>query len=183
MALRYALFNAVSVATTTGYANADYSVWPLFLPGLMLLLCLFVSSAGSTGGGVKMIRIRIAASQLRRELLRLSHPQAVVPVKAGAHVVPPQIAMSVLAFLAVYATVIVALSMVLMLSGLSLETAISAVVACISNTGPGLNEVGPAANYAVLTDFQTWICSIAMLVGRLEVFTVLIIFTRGYWQR
>jgi trk system potassium uptake protein TrkH len=182
-ALRYSLFNVISIATTTGYANADYAIWPIFAPGLMLLLCLFASSAGSTGGGVKMIRIRLAVLQLRREFVRLCHPTAVVPIKVGDQIVPAPTMVSVLTFLALYSTVIVLLTLLLTLSGLSLTTAASAVVACISNTGPGLNEVGPSTTYAALTDFQTWICSIAMLIGRLEVLTVLVLFSRGYWRR
>jgi trk system potassium uptake protein TrkH len=149
-ALRYSLFNVVSIATTTGYANADYALWPIFAPGLMLFLCLFASSAGSTGGGVKLIRVRLAFLQVHREFVRLCHPSAVVPVKLGDQVVPPAMMVSVLTFLA---------------------------------AGPGLNGVGPSTTYAVLTDFQTWVCAIAMLVGRLELFTVLIIFTRDYWRR
>ncbi|MNC89389.1 Trk system potassium uptake protein TrkH [compost metagenome] len=90
---------------------------------------------------------------------------------------------AVLTFLAAYSAIIVLLTLLLAASGLSLTTAASAVVACISNTGPGLNEIGPATNYAVLTDFQTWVCAISMLVGRLEVFTVLVLFSRGYWRR
>jgi len=182
-AIRYSLFNVVSIATTTGFSNADFAVWPIFAPGLMLLLCLFASSAGSTGGGVKMIRIRLAVAQLRREAVRLCHPSAVVPVRIGNQPVSPSVMMSVLTFLAAYAAVIVLMVLVLVFSGLSLLTATSAIVACISNTGPGLNEVGPATTYAVLTDFQTWICSIAMLIGRLELFTVLVLFSRGYWRR
>ena len=182
-ALRFSLFNVVSIATTTGYASADYSLWPIFAPGLMLLLCLFASSAGSTGGGIKMIRLRLALLQIRRELILLSHPQAQVPIKIGQQVVAPTLMVSVLGFLFVYAAIVALLTFILTMSGLSPLTALSAVVACISNTGPGLNEVGPSTNYAVLTDFQTWICSIAMLIGRLEVFTVLLIFTRGYWRR
>ena len=182
-ALRYSLFNVVSFATTTGYASVDYAVWPIFAPGLMLALCLFASSAGSTGGGVKMIRLRLALLQIRRELIRLCHPQSQVAIKIGRHVIPPALMVSVLTFLAFYAAIIVVLSLALTMSGLSLVTATSAIVACISNTGPGLNEVGPATTYAVLTDFQTWICSIAMLIGRLEIFTVLVIFSRGYWRR
>lgn len=182
-ALRFSLFNVVSIATTTGYANADYAAWPIFAPGLMLLLCLFASSAGSTGGGVKMIRIRLAFLQLRREFVRLSHPSAIMPIKVGKQVVAPPLMISVLTFLAAYAAIIVLLTLVLAASGLGLATAASAIVACISNTGPGLNEVGPSTTYAVLTDFQTWVCAIAMLVGRLEVFTVLVLFSRGYWRR
>ena len=182
-ALRYSLFNVISIATTTGYANADYALWPIFAPGLMLLLCLFASSAGSTGGGVKIIRIRLALLQIRREFVRLCHPSAIVPIKVGTQVVAPPMMVSVLTFLAAYSVIIVLLTMLLMASGLGLTTAASAVVACISNTGPGLNEIGPSTTYAVLTDFQTWVCAIAMLIGRLEVFTVLVIFTRGYWRR
>ncbi len=182
-ALRFSLFNVISIATTTGYANADYAVWPIFAPGLMLLLCLFASSAGSTGGGVKMIRIKLAVLQLRREFIRLCHPRAIVAVKIGGQTVPPSIMVSVLTFLAAYAAIMVLLIMLLVLSGLSLITAASAIVACISNTGPALNEIGPSTTYAVLTDFQTWVCAIAMLIGRLELFTVLVIFTRGYWRR
>jgi trk system potassium uptake protein TrkH len=182
-ALRFSFFNVISIATTTGYANVDYTAWPIFAPGLMLFLCLFASSAGSTGGGVKMIRIKLAMLQVRRELIRICHPQATTPVKIGMQVVSPAIMVSVLTFLAVYVMVMVLLTMVLIASGLSAGTASSAIVACISNTGPGLNEIGPSTNYAVLTDFQTWICAIAMLIGRLELFTVLVIFTRGYWRR
>jgi trk system potassium uptake protein TrkH len=182
-ALRFSLFNVVSIATTTGYASADFALWPIFAPGLMLFLCLFASSAGSTGGGIKMIRLRLALLQIRRELIRLCHPQAQVPIRIGRQVVPPVLMVSVLTFLAVYATIIVMLSLILTMSGLGLVTATSAIVACISNTGPGLNEVGPATTFAVLTDFQTWVCSFAMLIGRLEVFTVLLIFSRGYWRR
>jgi trk system potassium uptake protein TrkH len=182
-ALRFSLFNVISIATTTGYANADYALWPIFAPGLMLFLCLFASSAGSTGGGVKLIRVRLAFLQIRREFVRLCHPSAVIPIKIGAQVVSPSIMVSVLTFLAAYSAVIVLLILMLTASGLSLFTSASAVIACISNTGPGLNEVGPSTTYAVLTDFQTWVCAIAMLIGRLELFTVLVIFTRGYWRR
>ena len=182
-ALRFSLFNTVSIATTTGYASADFAVWPIFAPTLMLFLCLFASSAGSTGGGVKMIRARLAFQQVWREVMRIVHPRAIVPVKVGATVVSPAIMASVLTFVFVYSGIIVVLTLILTASGLSLVTAASAVVACISNTGPGLNEVGPSTTYAVLTDFQTWVCAFSMLVGRLEIFGVLIVFTAAYWRR
>ena len=182
-ALRFSFFNVVSIATTTGYANVDYATWPIFAPGLMLFLCLFASSAGSTGGGVKMIRVKLAMLQFRREVIRICHPRAAIPLKIRTQTVAPTVMVSVLTFLAAYVFVMVLLTIVLMVSGLSPGTAASAVVACISNTGPGLNEVGPSTTYAVLTDFQTWVCAIAMLIGRLELFTVLVLFTRGYWRR
>ena len=182
-ALRFSLFNTVSIATTTGYASADYGVWPIFAPTLMLFLCLFASSAGSTGGGVKMIRARLAFQQVWREVMRIVHPRAIVPVKVGGTVVPPTIMASVLTFVFIYSGIIVALTLILPASGLTLVTAASAIVACISNTGPGLNEVGPSTTYAVLTDFQTWVCALSMLIGRLEIFGVLVVFTAAYWRR
>ena len=183
IALRFSFFNVISIATTTGYANVDYTAWPIFAPGLMLFLCLFASSAGSTGGGVKMIRVKLAVLQFRREVTRICHPRAVIPVKLDVQVVSPGIMVSVLTFLVAYVAVILFFTVLLIVSGLNPVTAASAVVACISNTGPGLNEIGPSTTYAVLTDFQTWVCAIAMLIGRLELFTVLVLFTRGYWRR
>jgi trk system potassium uptake protein TrkH len=182
-ALRFSVFNVVSIATTTGYASADYGVWPIFAPTLMLFLCLFASSAGSTGGGIKMIRARLAVQQIWREIVRIPHPSAVVPIKVGKTVVSPAVMASVLTFVMVYSGVIVMLTLALVASGLTLVTSASAIVACISNTGPGLNEVGPSTNYAALTDLQTWICTAAMLIGRLEIFGVLVVFTRSYWRR
>jgi trk system potassium uptake protein TrkH len=182
-ALRYATFNTVSIATTTGFANTDFNLWPAFAPMWMLFLCCFVSSSGSTGGGIKMIRAELLAKQGLREMLKLIHPSAQVPVKFGGHVVPNQIVYAVLAFMSVYGACVIAMTFVLLASGLDSITAFTAVIACINNTGPGLNLVGPATTFAVLTDFQTWVCTIAMLLGRLELFTLLIIFTPAFWRR
>ncbi len=182
-ALRYASFNTVSIATTTGYANTDYNLWPAFAPLWMLFLCCFASSSGSTGGGIKMVRARLLVQQGLRELVKLVHPSAQVPVKLGGRVVPNQIVFAVLAFMSIYGASVTVMTFLLLATGLDFITAFSAVIASINNTGPGLNQVGPAANYAVLTDFQTWVCTIGMLLGRLELFTLLIIFTPAFWRR
>lgn len=182
-ALRYAAFNVVSIATTTGFANTDYNQWPVFAPMWMLFLCSFVSCSGSTGGGVKMIRAQLLAVQVYREFIKLLHPRAVMPLKLHDQVVENKVVFAVLAFMFVYVACIVVMTLALMGSGLEPVTAFSAVVASINNTGPGLNEVGPATTYAVLTDFQTWVCTFAMLVGRLELFTLLIVFTPAFWRK
>lgn len=182
-ALRYASFNTISIATTTGYASTDYYLWPVFAPLWMLFLSSFCSSSGSTGGGIKMIRAQLLYKQVFREMVKIMHPQAVAPIKLGGAVVPNRIIFAVLAFMFIYIASIVSMTLVLALSGLDVITAFSAVVACINNLGPGLNQVGPATTYAVLTDFQTWVCSFAMLLGRLELFTLLVVFTPAFWRK
>lgn len=182
-ALRFAAFNTVSIATTTGFANTDYNLWPIFAPLWMLFLCSFASSSGSTGGGIKMIRAQILYKQVYREMKKLLHPNGVMPTKLGGMVVPNKIIYAVLAFLFIYVASIVSLTLVMTASGLDVITAFSAIVAMINNTGPGLNQVGPATNYAVLTDFQTWVCTFTMLLGRLELFTLLILFTPAFWRK
>ncbi|WP_291993516.1 potassium transporter TrkG [Candidatus Accumulibacter sp. ACC003] len=182
-ALRYAAFNVISIATTTGFATTDYALWPFFAPLWMLFLCSFATSAGSTGGGVKMIRAIVLYKQVYRELTRAMHPNAVHLVKVGRDVVPSNILFAVLAFGFMYMVCIVVMTLVLSFSGLEIITAFSAVVASINNTGPGLGQVGPASNYAGLSDFQTWVCTFAMLLGRLEIFTLLVVMTPAFWRK
>ena len=180
---RHAAFNVVSVATTTGFASVDYALWPVFAPVLMLFLCSFATCAGSTGGGIKLIRSLLLIKQARRELTRVIHPRAVVPVTFGGQVVPPQVMTSVVAFMLIYGAVMVTATLMLLFSGMDLVSASTAVIACINNTGPGLGQVGPSGNYQGLTDFQTWVCTCAMLLGRLELISVLVLFTPEFWQR
>ncbi len=182
-ALRFAAFNVVSIATTTGYSNADFNLWPIFAPVWMLFLCSFATCSGSTGGGIKMIRARLMAGQALREMTRIIHPRAVIPVKLGRTPVENNIIFAVLAFILIYNGAVICMTMLLAASGLDIITAFSAVIACINNTGPGLNQVGPATTYAVLNDFQTWVCTAAMLLGRLELFTMLVVFTPGFWRK
>lgn len=182
-ALRFASFNVVSVATTTGFANTDYNLWPMFAPLWMLFLCCFVTCSGSTGGGIKMIRAQLLYIQVNREYIKLLHPRAVSPAKIGGQVIENKVLFSVLAFMFVYVACIVAMTLILVASGLDFVTSFSAVIACLNNMGPGLNQIGPATTYEGLTDFQTWVCSFAMLLGRLELFTLLIVFTPAFWRR
>jgi Trk-type K+ transport systems, membrane components len=144
-ALRYAAFNVVSIATTTGFATTDYALWPFFAPLWMLFLCSFATSAGSTGGGIKMIRALVLYKQVYRELTRAMHPSAVHPVKVGGDVVPPNILFAVLAFGFMYMVCIASMTLLLSFSGLEIITAFSAVVASINNTGPGWARSGRPA--------------------------------------
>jgi trk system potassium uptake protein TrkH len=182
-ALRYSAFNVVSIATTTGYASTDFGEWPIFAPLLMLFLCSFISSSGSTGSGIKMVRAQILFKQLFRELLRTIHPRIYSPVKLAGRPVSNATVFAVLAYLFVYVASVVVLSLLLTASGLDVLTAFSAAVVSLNNTGPGLGEVGPASTYASLTDTQTWICSFAMLLGRLELFTLLVVLTPAFWRK
>ena len=182
-ALRHTAFHVVSVATTTGYAADDYAQWPLFAPMLMILLGCVATCAGSTGGGIKMVRLLILLAQARREMQRVLHPRAVNPVVLGGRLIGEPTIQAVLAFMMTYGATIVGLTFLLLFSGLEPITAFTAVVACVNNIGPGLGEVGPAVNYAGLTPFQTWVCTFAMLLGRLELLSLLVLFTRGFWRR
>lgn len=181
-ALRYATFNLVSIATSSGYSSVDYGVWPIFAPLWMMFLTATVASAGSTGGGIKMIRTLVLVKQAGREFLRLLHPSAVNPMKIGGQVVMNSIVFAVLGFIFLYFMVIATLTFVMLISGLDFISAFTAVLASINNCGPGLGAVGPGSNYQSLSDFQTWVCTAAMLIGRLEIFTVLILFTPQFWR-
>jgi trk system potassium uptake protein TrkH len=182
-ALRHASFNLVSIATDCGFASQDFNKWPIFAPMFMLFLSCITASSGSTGGGIKMIRTLVLFKQAGREFRKLLHPSAVNPMKIGGHIIPNNIVFSVLGFIFLYFMSVVTLTFALMISGLDFISAFSAVIACINNAGPGLGVVGPASNYGVLSDFQTWVCTLAMLIGRLEIITLLIIFTPKFWQR
>ncbi|MDH4233825.1 MAG: TrkH family potassium uptake protein, partial [Gallionella sp.] len=182
-ALRHASFNVVSIGASSGFASVDYGQWPIFAPMWILFVGCIAASSGSTGGGIKMIRTLVLFKQAGRELLKLLHPSAINPMKIGGHVIANNIVFAVLGFIFLYFMTIVALTFVMLISGLDFITAFTAVIASINNFGPGLGSVGPASNYAGLTDFQTWVCTFAMLVGRLEVFTVLILFTPNFWKR
>jgi trk system potassium uptake protein TrkH len=182
-ALRHASFNLVSMATDCGFASVDFNQWPIFAPMWMLFLSCIAVSSGSTGGGIKMIRTLILFKQAGREFVKLLHPAAVNPMKIGGHVVPNGIVFAVLGFIFLYFMTVTTLTFTLMASGLDFISSLSAIIACINNAGPGLGAVGPAGNYAGLTDFQSWVCVVAMLAGRLEIFTLLIIFTPHFWRR
>jgi trk system potassium uptake protein len=182
-ALRYAAFNTISIATTLGFSTTDFNVWPYFAPLYMLFLSSFIAGSGSTGGGIKMLRAILLYKQVYRELIKLVHPSAIVHTKIGSQTVPAKITYAVLAFLFIYVASIIILSFILAASGLDVFTSFTAVVAMVNNTGPGLGQVGPASTYAILNDFQIWVCSFAMLLGRLEFFTLLVVLTPVFWRK
>jgi trk system potassium uptake protein TrkH len=182
-ALRFAAFNTISAASTTGYASTDYDQWPVFAPVWLLFLSMWASSSGSTGGGIKMVRALLLIKQAVGEFTRILHPRAQLTVKLRGQPVDSSIMFGVLAFMLVYGASVIVTTLLLAATGLDIVTAFSAVMACINNLGPGLSKVGPAQNFALLSDFQTWICSFTMLLGRLELFTLLVVFTPAFWRK
>lgn len=182
-ALRAAAFHVVSLATTTGYVSQDYAKWPVFAPVLLIFLGCFAACAGSTGGGIKMARMMLLVKQARRELVRIIHPRVVNPVTFGGSTVSPHVISTVLGFMLIYGASIVGLTMLLLLSGLDLITAFSAVIVCVNNIGPGLGLVGPSYNFGFLNELQLWVCTAAMLLGRLELMTVMVLFTAHFWRK
>jgi trk system potassium uptake protein len=177
----HGLFQAVSMATTTGFTTADFNSWPLALPYLLIYAAIIGACAGSTGGGMKAIRILLIFKQGFREIQRLIHPNAVISIKLGRTLVPDRVIESVWGFFAVYVLVYLLLLLALLATGLEVVTAFSAVGACLNNLGPGLE--GVALNYADLTDTAKWILCFAMLLGRLEIFTLLVLFMPMFWRR
>ncbi|MFK7863390.1 MAG: TrkH family potassium uptake protein [Pseudohongiellaceae bacterium] len=175
------VFQVVSIATTTGFATADFNSWPLFLPYMLLYAAIIGACAGSTGGGMKVIRILLIFKQGFREVQRLIHPKAVIPIKLGKNTVPDRVVDSVWGFFAVYVMAFMAMLLALLATGLDIITAFSAVGACINNLGPGLESV--AQTYGALPATAKWILCLAMLLGRLEVFTLLVLFTPMFWKR
>lgn len=182
-AMRHVAFNLVSIATTTGLSSVDYAQWPIFAPLWMLFLSSFATSAGSTGGGIKMMRALLLYKQVYRELVRAMHPSAVYNIRIGGQVAPQPILFAVLSFAFMYMVSIVSLTLILAFTGLDIVSAFTAIVASVNNTGPGLGLVGPSTTYEVLGDFQTWVCTFAMLLGRLEIFTLLVVLTPAFWRR
>jgi trk system potassium uptake protein TrkH len=184
-ALRYAAFNVVSLATTTGWVTvgpAGFTTWPVFVPIWMLFLSGIVCNSGSTGSGIKMFRTLVLARQAGRELKLLVHPSAMAPVRVGGRPVPERAADAVLAFIFLYFMMVSLLTFAMLLTGMSFDWAFRVVVASINNTAFGLPGQS-AWNLHALTPVQTWICTAAMLLGRLEIFSVIVLFTRTYWRK
>lgn len=177
----HGLFQSVSIATTTGFATADFNSWPLALPYLLIYASIIGACAGSTGGGMKVIRILLIFKQGLREVRRLIHPNAVITIKLGRTMVPDRVIESVWGFFAVYVLVYLVLLIVLLALGMDVVTAFSAVGACLNNLGPGLE--GVAANYADIGNTAKWVLCLAMLLGRLEIFTLLVLFMPMFWRR
>jgi len=175
------LFHVVSIGTTTGFTSEEYFNWPGFLPVLLLFASFAGGCTGSTGGGMKVLRVLLLFKQGQREIRRLLHPHATIMVKVDKQAMSNRMIDVVWGFFASYLALLSIMLLLLMAAGLDQETAFSAVVACLNNLGPGLGMV--AANYSSLGDFSLSVLSIAMLFGRLEIFTLLILFTPTFWRR
>ncbi len=180
--LRHAFFNVISVATTTGYATQDYSQWPVFAPWFMIFLSAFATSSGSTGSGIKMIRLVLLVKQAKLELTRIIHPRLINPVQLGGSTVSSQVMFAVLAYMLFYGATVMVMSFLMLMTGLDPITAVSAVLASVNNLGPGLGGVGPAETYQGLTDIQLWICSVTMILGRLKLLTLLVVLLPSFWR-
>ena len=179
-AARYASFQVVSVMTTTGFTTTDFSLWPGFIPIMLICIAFIGGCAGSTSGGMKVIRIMLLYRQAIREIRRLIHPHAVIPVKIGGRKTSQAVMDAVWGFFFLYVAVFVLITIALNGVGVDPVTAYAAAAACITNLGPGLGDV--SANYASLNSTAKVILSFAMLMGRLEIFTLLVLFTPAFWR-
>jgi trk system potassium uptake protein TrkH len=179
--IRLGLFQVISIATTTGYTTSSFSYWPGLLPVLLIIGSFVGGCAGSTAGGMKVIRVELLLRQGRREIDRLLHPNAVLPIKLNKRPVPDSVVNAVWGFFSLYVISFVSLGLLMMMSGSDIVTAFSATAACLNNLGPGLGEV--ANNYSSISDSGKWILSFAMLLGRLELFTLLVVLTPAFWKR
>ncbi len=178
--IKHGLFQAVSIATTSGFTTTDFSSWPLFLPALLLAASIIGGCTGSTAGGVKVFRIILLFKQGRREILQLIHPDAVFPIRMNQAPVHDRVINAVWGFFVLYVVSFVILALVLMATGLDMITAYSTVTACLNNLGPALGAA--AKNYAELSSPSKWVLAFTMLLGRLELLTLLILLTPRYWQ-
>lgn len=179
-AVNHGLFQAVSIATTTGFTTSGFAWWPLFLPVLLITASAIGGCASSTAGGMKVIRALLLFKQGRREIVRLVHPDAVIPIKVGGKPTEDRVLDAVWGFFSLYVLSFGLLSLIMAGTGIDLVTAFSAVAACLNNLGPGLGLV--AENYANISDTGKWVLCFAMLMGRLELFTLLVLFSRTFWQ-
>lgn len=179
--LMHGSFEFVSVLTTTGFGTADFSSWPTFLPFMLFLFAFMGGCGGSTAGGMKVMRVMLICKQGYREIKRLIHPSAIFPIKVGKKSVPNRVIEAVWSFFAVFIISVMVMFLALLATGLDFITAFSAVGACITNLGPGMGDV--AAHYGNINNPAKWILCFAMLLGRLEVFTLLVLFSPMFWRR
>lgn len=182
-AIRDAFFQVTSIVTTTGFATLDYEIWPAFSKMLLFLLMFIGGCAGSTGGAMKQIRILLGLKAIRRDMYNLIHPRAVTPVMAGTKAIPENIVREVMSFIFLYVLIFVSASLLLLTQGMDLISSTSAVAATLGNIGPGFNLVGPAMNYSALTTLTKSVLSFCMLLGRLEIYPLLILLLPDFWKK
>ena len=180
---RDALFQVVSIMTTTGFATADYLLWKPFVVVMIFALMFFGGSAGSTGGSIKIVRITLLLKNSYQELKRIIHPNAIIPVRINGKSVQPQIISNILAFVVFYMLITILSTIVISALGYDLETSLGAVAATLGNIGPGIGLVGPVENYSHFPAFGKWFLSFLMLIGRLELFTVIVLFSPSFWKK
>ena len=176
-------FSILSILTSTGFATADYELWAPFSSTFFLIMLLLGACAGSTSGGVKMIRYQLLIKNSMAEVKRLLHPNAIVTVRHNGKAVPNEIIAKVSAFVLTYLGIFALGSLILAMTGLDIKSSMGSVAACMANIGPGLGQTGPVGNYSEITIFGKWLLSALMLLGRLELFTVLIIFSPAFWKK
>lgn len=179
-AMRFGLFELATIATTTGFSGADFTLWPGFVPMMIFLLAFMGGCTGSTAGGLKVIRVLLFVKQGVHEVRRLVHPNAVMQVKVGKQVIEPRVLSSIWGFFAVYGLTFLTMMLALMATGLDQTTAFAAVGACLNNLGPGMGDV--AVNYSQISDTAKWLLALTMLLGRLEIFTLLVLFSPSFWR-
>ena len=180
---RKSLFQVISLQTSTGFATDDYMQWTPVLWGLLTIIMLMGACAGSTTGGLKCIRMVILTKVSRNEFKHILHPNAILPVRINKQVISPSIVSTVLAFCFIYISIIVIGTLLMMAMGVGAEESMGCVISSIGNMGPGLGETGPAYSWNALPDAAKWLLSFLMLLGRLELFTVLLLFTPDFWKR
>jgi len=182
-ALRYASFQVVSIATTTGFVTADYDTWPAFSKSILLILMFVGGCAGSTGGAIKNIRVLLLLKQAYREIHKLIHPKAVTPIRLGDKTVSEEVMRNITGFFFLYIFIFVISSFIMSILGLDIVSAMASVAATLGNVGPGLGLVGPAQNYAFIPPLGKIILILCMLLGRLEIYTVLIMVVPEFWKK
>jgi trk system potassium uptake protein TrkH len=182
-ALRYAAFHAAAITTTTGFGTADYELWPALAVGVLFVLFFVGGMAGSTAGGVKVVRQLLLVKNSLREIQRLLHPQAILPIRLDHRVVPTEVMRNVLSFIVLYFGLIFVGTLVLALLGLDLLTAFGGAASSVGNIGPAFGALGPTETYAIVPTAGKWVLALLMMAGRLEIFTVLVLFAPGFWRR
>jgi len=179
---RSTLFQTVSIITTTGFITHDYERWPFVTQIILLALMMFGGCTSSTGGGIKNVRLLVAFKFMGSELKKLFHPHGVFPVRMGGRTVPEGMVLNILGFIGLYILIFFLGVMAMASLGLDIDTSVGAVLATLGNVGPGIGGVGPVENYSHLPILGKWILSFLMMAGRLEIFTVIVIFTRPFWH-
>lgn len=179
-AIRFGLFGLISIATTTGFSSANFTLWPVFLPVMIFLLAFIGGCTGSTAGGMKVLRVLLIYKQGIHEVRRLIHPSAVMQVKLGKQVISSRVLNGVWGFFAVYILTFVVMMLALMGTGLDHVTAFSAVGSCLNNLGPGMGSV--TEHYGNISEVAKWLLALTMLLGRLEIFTLLVLITPSFWR-